>query len=115
MSTFRKHLTVAGIAILTLFVGSSREVRAGVVEASRPANCRNLPVITNLIGWKAQHVLSFCARNWKWRYICAACRNAIRSRWAAPGDGYGGQACSPSLLSENPIAPKTLTFTHSGW
>jgi hypothetical protein len=56
MSTFRKHLTVAAIAILTLFFGSVREVRAGVVEAPKPANCRNLPVIKNLTGLKAQHV-----------------------------------------------------------
>jgi hypothetical protein len=56
MSTFRKHLIVAAIAILTLFFGSAREVRAGVVEASRPANCQNLPVIKNLTGLKALHV-----------------------------------------------------------
>ena len=53
MSIFRKHLIVAAIATLTLFFGSAREVRAGVVEASRPANCRNLPVIKNLTGLKA--------------------------------------------------------------
>ena len=56
MSTFRKHLIVAAIAILALFFGSAREVRAGVVEASRPAHCRNIPVIQNLTGLKGQHV-----------------------------------------------------------
>ena len=56
MSTFRKHLIVAAIAILTLFFGSAREVGAGVVEASRPANCRNRPVVKNLTGLKGQHV-----------------------------------------------------------
>ena len=56
MSTFRKHLVVVAITILTLFVGSAREVRAGVAEASRPGNCRNLPIIKNLTGLKAQHV-----------------------------------------------------------
>jgi hypothetical protein len=56
MSTFRKHLIVAAIAILALFFGSAREVRAGVVEASRAANCRNLPIIKNLTGLNAQHV-----------------------------------------------------------
>lgn len=56
LSTFRKHLIVAAIATLTLFFGSAREVRAGVVEASRPANCRNLPVIKNRTGLKGQHV-----------------------------------------------------------
>jgi len=56
MSTFRKHLVVVAITILTLFVGSAREGRAGVAEASRPGNCRNLPIIKNLTGLKAQHV-----------------------------------------------------------
>jgi len=56
MSTFRKHLIVAAIATLTLCFRSVCEVRAGVVEASRPANCRNLPVIKNRTGLKGQHV-----------------------------------------------------------
>src|SRR5579872_3423315 len=56
MSTFRKHLAVAVIAMCALFFGSVREVRAGVVEAAKPAKCSQLPVIKNLTGLKAQHV-----------------------------------------------------------
>lgn len=56
MSTFRNYLMVAIISVAALFFGSVREVRAGVVEAPKPANCRNLPVIKNLTGLRAQHV-----------------------------------------------------------
>lgn len=44
------------IAMLALFFGSVRETRAGVVEIKRAVKCRNLPVIKNLTGLKAQHV-----------------------------------------------------------
>jgi hypothetical protein len=56
MSTFGKHLMIAVIAIFGLFFGSVREVRAGVIEAKKAAQCRDLPVIKNLTGLKAQHV-----------------------------------------------------------
>jgi hypothetical protein len=56
MFTLRKQLVVAVVAMLALFFGSARETRAGVVEIKRPVNCRNLPVIKNLTGLKAQHV-----------------------------------------------------------
>ena len=56
MFTFKKHFTPAAIAILTLFFGSLQAIRAGVMEAPKPANCRDLPVIKNLTGLKAQHI-----------------------------------------------------------
>jgi hypothetical protein len=56
MSSFRKHLTIAVVAVLALLFGSVRAARAGVVEAPKPRNCRNLPVIKNLTGLKAQLV-----------------------------------------------------------
>lgn len=55
-TTYRKHLTVAVVAMAALFVGSVRDVRAGVAEAAKPANCRDLPVIKNLTGLKSQHI-----------------------------------------------------------
>ena len=55
MSTFRKHFTVIAIAMLALLFASVREVRAGAMETPKLANCRNLPVIKNLTGLKAQH------------------------------------------------------------
>ena len=61
MSTFRTHLVVAVIAMFALLFGSVRDLRAGVVEASKPANCRDLPVIKNLTGLKAQHVCDWMA------------------------------------------------------
>jgi hypothetical protein len=56
MSNFRKRLTVAVVAMIALFFGSVREIRAGVVEAPKPANCRDLPIIKNLTGLKSHHV-----------------------------------------------------------
>jgi len=56
MSKVTKHMMIVAIAILASFFGSAREVRAGVIEAKRPTNCRNLPVIKNLTGLKGQHV-----------------------------------------------------------
>jgi hypothetical protein len=54
-------LTVAVVALLALFFGLVREVRAGVFEAPKPANCRDLPVIKNLTWLKVQHVCDMMA------------------------------------------------------
>jgi hypothetical protein len=56
MSEFTKHLTVTAVALLALSFGSVQEAQAGVITAPKPANCRDLPVIKNLTGLKAQHV-----------------------------------------------------------
>jgi hypothetical protein len=56
MSAFMMHFTVAVVAMFALFFGSVREVRAGVVEGKKAPECRDLPVIKNLTGLRAQHV-----------------------------------------------------------
>lgn len=56
MSEFTKRLTVTAVALLALSFGSVQEARAGIIAAPKPANCRDLPVIKNLTGLKAQHV-----------------------------------------------------------
>ena len=55
MSTLN-HLTIAVVAMFEFSFGFVQEVRAGVVEAKKDVNfCRDLPVITNLTGWRGQH------------------------------------------------------------
>jgi len=56
MSTSRKHFVAGVMAILALFFGAVRDVRAGVVESKRAPECRDLPVIKNLTGLRAHHV-----------------------------------------------------------
>lgn len=56
MSTIRKHFMVVAVAILALFFGSVRYATAGVIESHHKSECRDLPVIKNMTGLKAQHV-----------------------------------------------------------
>ena len=61
MSTL-KHLTVAGVAVFALLFGSVRDARAGVIESRKDATiCRDVPVIKNLTGLKAQHICELMA------------------------------------------------------
>lgn len=56
MSTFKKHVAAAVMAMFALFIVAIREVRAGVLETPKSGVCRQLPVIKNLTGLKGQHI-----------------------------------------------------------